>query len=155
MNLSKLQHLLWLPLLLVLAHPATSATNPVPKWDRFEIAIVNTNAYADPYRAVTLNVTYTKPDASTVNFWGFYDGGNIWRIRFMPDQIGTWSYAASFSDGSPGETNSFECVDGNLIVAGPERRAIHRQFDLAVGVFGDVMQHGDSTLTAALDADIE
>ena len=98
----------------MLTHSANSATNTVPQWDRFEAALSNTNTYADPYRNVTLNVTYTKPDASTVNFWGFYEGSNTWRIRFMPDQIGTWSYAASFSDGSGGETNSFECVDGDL-----------------------------------------
>ena len=114
MNLPKLKLLLCLPCWLVFMPAATSATNPVPRWDRFETALVNTNTYADPYRDVTLNVTYTKPDASTVNFWGFYDGSNTWRIRFMPEQIGTWSYAASFSDGSGSETNSFECAASDL-----------------------------------------
>lgn len=101
-------------LLLGLAFSALASTNQVPLWDRFETALVNTNTYADPYREVTLNVTYTKPDSSTVNFWGFYDGSNTWRARFMPDQVGVWTYAANFSDGSPGETNSFECVGSDL-----------------------------------------
>lgn len=101
-------------LLVALAHRATAATNEVPRWGRFEESFTNANPYADSYRDVTLNVTYTKPDASTVNFWGFYDSSNTWRIRFMPDQVGTWSYAASFSDGTPAESNSFECVAGDL-----------------------------------------
>ena len=89
-------------------------TNTVPQWERFETALTNTIVHADPYRDVTLNVTYTRPDASTVSFWGFYDGGSTWRMRFMPDQLGTWSYSASFSDGAPGGTGIIQCVAGNL-----------------------------------------
>src|SRR3981189_3533126 len=65
---------------------AVPCTNSVFQWGRFEAAVINTNIHTDPYRDVTLNVTYTRPDASTVSFWGFYDGNNTWRVRFMPDQ---------------------------------------------------------------------
>ena len=64
--------------------------------------IGNTKAYADPYSDVTLDVTFTRPDGSQVAFWGFYDGGTTWKLRFMPDQIGAWQYRAAFSDGQPG-----------------------------------------------------
>jgi hypothetical protein len=94
--------------------PPPPPTNSVYQWERFEAALVNNTSYADPYRAVTLNVTYTRPDSTVVNFWGFYDGGNVWRMRFMPEQLGTWSYQATFSDGSPGTNGSFQCVAGNL-----------------------------------------
>ncbi len=89
-------------------------TNYVARWGRFEAAITNETAYADPYRDVTLNVTYTKPDASTVNFWGFHDGSNTWRMRFMPDQLGWWNYTASFSDGSLSTTGQFLCVVSDI-----------------------------------------
>src|SRR5207244_6245207 len=36
-----------------------SSANSVLQWSRFEAAVINTRAYADPYRDVTLNVTYT------------------------------------------------------------------------------------------------
>ena len=91
-----------------------TTTNVVSQWGRFETAFTNTIAHADLYRDVTLNVTYTRPDNTTVSFWGFYDGGTTWRIRFMPDQIGTWNYSASFSDGAPGATGSFQCVAGTI-----------------------------------------
>ena len=86
----------------------------VGKWDRFEASVTNKKRYKDPYTDVTLEVTFTKPNGSKVKFWGFYDGGNTWRIRFMPDQTGTWTYEARFSDGSPAENGSFRCVPSKI-----------------------------------------
>ena len=83
-------------------------------WGRFEASINNTKRYLNPYTDVTLNVTYTKPDGSSVNFWGFYDGETTWKIRFMPDQIGTWKYSATFSDGGPGISGTFYCVPSDI-----------------------------------------
>ena len=85
----------------------------VGKWERFETPIQNTKEYADPYSDVTLEVTYKKPDGTTVDFWGFYDGGTTWRICFMPDQVGTWEYSAAFSDGAPGISGAFNCVESD------------------------------------------
>jgi hypothetical protein len=86
----------------------------VGQWDRFEETITNSKSYSDPYSGVSLDVTYTKPDGKTVNFWGFYDGGNTWKIRFMPDQLGTWSYSAKFSDGTAGKSGTFACVASTI-----------------------------------------
>jgi len=94
--------------LLLMAIPATAQT--VGKWDRFETSVTNTRTYADPYGGVNLDVTYTRPDGSTVRFWGFYDEGTAWKLRFMPDQTGTWRYAATFSDGASGKSGTFDCV---------------------------------------------
>lgn len=96
---------------------AACAGAPVPKvgqWDRFEASLSNGRNYADPYKDVTLHVTYTRPDKSRVAFWGFYDGGGVWRIRFMPDRIGAWTWEASFSDGAGAARGSFECVPSEL-----------------------------------------
>jgi hypothetical protein len=79
-----------------------------------ERSVPNPRLYADPYRDVTLEVTYTRPDGMTVPFWGVYDGGNTWKIRFMPDQVGTWRYTARFSDGAPSTQGSFLCVGSDL-----------------------------------------
>ena len=83
-------------------------------WDRFETSITNTKGYADPYRDTELIVTYTRPDGSKLQFWGFYDGNSTWTIRFMPDMLGSWKYSASFSDGQPGKSGSFNCVPSDL-----------------------------------------
>ena len=93
---------------------AAGAAPPAGQWDRFEAVVRNARKYADPYKDVTLNVTYTRPDKTKVAFWGFYDGGGVWRLRFMPDRTGTWSYEAVFSDGAPGAKGSFQCVASKL-----------------------------------------
>ncbi len=86
----------------------------VGQWDRFERSIPNSKTYRDPYRDVSLAVTYTRPDGSKVSFWGFYDGGTTWKIRFMPDQLGTWMYQATFSDNTPGANGSFDCIPSTI-----------------------------------------
>ncbi|MDA3873764.1 MAG: DUF5060 domain-containing protein [Kiritimatiellae bacterium] len=82
----------------------------VDQWARFETALTNTQSYSDPYRDVTLNVTYTSPSDETINFWGYYDGGQTWKLRFMPNETGTWQYTATFSDGQPGKSGTFNCM---------------------------------------------
>jgi hypothetical protein len=110
-------------LLLALATSLTAAvpTPTVPQWGRFESVVPTVFPYADPHRDVTLDVTYTRPDGTTVAFWGFHDGARGWKIRFMPDQLGTWRYAAVFSDGRAGAKGTFKCIDGGR----PGPLAIH------------------------------
>jgi hypothetical protein len=86
----------------------------VGQWDRFETSVTNGKSYSDPYNDVTLNVTYTRPDNSTIMFWGFYDGGTTWKIRFIPDRVGNWNYSATFSDGTTGISGGFECTASNI-----------------------------------------
>ena len=92
----------------------TEHQRAVGRWDRWELTIRNDRTYADPFREVTLDVTYTRPDGRQVRFWGFHDGGRTWRIRFMPGAIGTWTYEARFSDGGPAMTGTFRCRGSDL-----------------------------------------
>ncbi|OPZ13905.1 MAG: hypothetical protein BWZ10_01988 [candidate division BRC1 bacterium ADurb.BinA364] len=87
---------------------------PVGLWDRFEAQIGNSKPYRDPFRDVSLDVSYIRPDGTAVGFWGFHDGGTVWKIRFMPDQLGLWKYEARFSDGTPGGRGAFECVESDI-----------------------------------------
>ena len=101
-------------LIFLLLFTVSSVFADVGIWDRFETSITNTKSYADPYRDTTLNVTYTRPDGNKIQFWGFYDGGTTWTIRFMPDRLGSWKYSATFSDGQPGKSGSYNCVPSDL-----------------------------------------
>ena len=94
--------------------PAAENTATVGQWDRFEASVTNTKSYRDPYRDVTLNVSYARPDGRKIDFLGFYDGAGTWKIRFMPDRIGTWRYDAAFSDGSSRISGTFECVPSDI-----------------------------------------
>lgn len=88
--------------------------SPIPQWGCFEAAVENSTTHHDPYRDVALETTWTRPDGTTIRFWGFYDGGTTWRIRVMADQVGTWHYEAKFSDGRPAVQGSFRCVASDL-----------------------------------------
>ncbi len=86
----------------------------VGRWGRFEASVKNAKDYRNPYGDVTLDVTYESPDGSQIKFWGFYDNGRRWKIRFMPEEIGVWKYNAVFSDGSDGISGTFECVRSDI-----------------------------------------
>lgn len=86
----------------------------IGQWQRFEASFDNSTPYDNAYADVTLNVTFERPDGSTVAYWGFYDGGTTWRVRFMPDQLGEWQYTARFSDGAAAGDGSFTCVESDL-----------------------------------------
>ena len=86
----------------------------VGQWDRFEVSVKSEKEYGDPYRDVTLNVTYEYPGGGKTEFRGFYDGAGTWKIRFMPDRIGTWKYTAAFSDGSRRISGTFECAGSEI-----------------------------------------
>ena len=98
------------------ANQAESET--VPLWGRFETQVENTKSYSNPFKDVELNATFTSPSGKAVDFFAYFDGdgrggqtGNIWKLRFMPDETGTWSYACWFSDGALGKRGEFTCVD--------------------------------------------
>src|SRR5215469_11634286 len=48
-----------------------------------------------------------------------------------------------------------EALDGELVVAGSERRAVERNAHVAVGVLADVVDHPDPPLVDAVDGDAE
>ncbi len=83
----------------------------VPLNGLFESSISTGKTYSNPYSDVTLETQFTSPSGRVVRFWGFYDGQTTWKQRFMPDELGTWFYTLSFSDGTPGTVGSFECVE--------------------------------------------
>jgi len=83
-------------------------------WDRFELVLKNEKNYPDPYRSVELKVSFTHKLGRKINFWGFYDGNQTWKIRFMPDDIGKWDYKAWFTDGTHEIEGSFQCVSSDL-----------------------------------------
>ncbi len=75
---------------------AVKITNAVT-WVTNEVVLVSDKWYDDPYNDVDVelvltdgNVTYTVP--------GFWDGGKIWRIRFVCTSAGTWTYTTKCTD---------------------------------------------------------
>ncbi len=89
----------------------------------FQTAVNNDRSYANKFADVELAVTYTAPSGTTWDFWGFYDGdgsgggnlanGSVWKMRFMPNELGRWRYSYQWNDGTPGGQGEFVCVKEN------------------------------------------
>lgn len=85
-----------------------SAADRVEQWARYETSFkAKTNG--NPFD-VGFTATFTCADtAVTVN--GFYDGGGVFKVRFMPMRQGRWTYTTSSTEPTlNGKTGSFSCV---------------------------------------------
>ncbi len=89
----------------------------------FERSIENNNTYSNKFIDVELNCTYISPSDDSTEFMGFYDGdgagggdltnGNVWKIRFLPDEVGEWLYKWEWSDTTTGGEGTFICDSSN------------------------------------------
>lgn len=67
----------------------TTAT-PIEQWSTFELGLKG-SAQGNPFVDVALSARFTLGERS-LEVPGFYDGAGSYKIRFMPDVVGTWSY---------------------------------------------------------------
>ncbi|MDT0607806.1 Ig-like domain-containing protein [Croceitalea rosinachiae] len=102
----------------------------------------------NPFLEYRLNVTFTSPSGKTWLVPGFYaaDGnaaqsssssGNVWQVRFTPNETGSWSYSSSFRtgnniavslDNNAGSPTFFDGDSGNFSISAsnkniPDNRA--------------------------------
>lgn len=70
----------------------------VHKWGVFEAKFKSDCNYVDPFRDVILNCTFRSPSGREVTVQAFWDGDFVWKVRFMPDEIGKWTYRTACSN---------------------------------------------------------
>jgi hypothetical protein len=75
----------------VLAGPCRASD--IEQWGLFELALRGP-ADGNPFVDVTLSATFTK-NGRNQRVGGFYDGDGIYRVRFMPDKPGAWTYSTA------------------------------------------------------------
>lgn len=90
------------------------------KWAVFEIELQGPD-HGNPYIDVTLSAEFTF-EGQTLHALGFYDGKGIYRIRFMPDREGAWTYKTHSSARSlEGIGGQFICIPASAANHGPVR----------------------------------
>jgi len=97
-----------------------TATLPekVERWGIFEISM-NSPEDGNPFLNVQLSGQFQCNDR-VMEVDGFYDGDGIYRIRFMPDTIGTWGYVTkSNCSDLDGKTGEFICTEPSPKNYGP------------------------------------
>ncbi len=102
-------------ILLLLTCSMTSAQLPEAlKWKKYELQFSSSVAYEDPVQEVRImEITFTSPTGIVKTINCFWDGGDTWKARFMPDETGEWSYVTRCSDsknsGLNDQKGSFLC----------------------------------------------
>jgi len=93
----------------------------------------------NPFLDYRLTLQLTSPTGASIEVPGFFAGdgegggnGNVWRVRFSPDEAGQWQYTASFrsgaavaieTDASAGSAMSFDGESGSFTVAERDSQA--------------------------------
>ena len=97
-----------------------ASQKPVEQWTIFELEL-NGPREGNPFIDVELSAEFTKGD-QTYSPQGFYDGDGIYKIRFMPDEVGQWQYVTTSNVKSlDGITGNFTCIQASENNHGPVR----------------------------------
>ena len=92
----------------------------IPCYDLFELSLSGPQD-GNPFLDVQLSAQF-QLGSRTVPCEGFYDGGGIYRLRFMPDRTGEWTYTTrSNSQAMNKQSGAFTCVQARAGVHGPVR----------------------------------
>ena len=130
----------WHPVTLTLDGPASSETaSPNPFLDyRFEVTFSNgATSYTIP--------GFFAADGDAANTSA--TEGSKWRVRFTPDNTGTWTYTISFREGgnvaiddspSAGSPNSFDGLAGSFVVNDTDKAGVDFR---ARGILRHVGEH--------------
>jgi len=90
----------------------------VERWGVFEIALKGPKN-GNPFVGLKLSAEF-KHNSRVLEPDGFYDGDGIYRIRFMPDELGAWTYVTKSNKSElDGKTGKFTCVEPSTGNHGP------------------------------------
>ncbi len=119
MQMLNTSRLIWLALLAGVAMAvvlpgmaAAAAAQGRQVWEKVEITLHAKNTYANPYTEVEVWVDLKGPGFAT-RCYGFWDGGDVFRVRVLATAPGTWTWASGSKPadaGLGGQTGQFEPV---------------------------------------------
>jgi Protein of unknown function (DUF4038)/Domain of unknown function (DUF5060) len=93
-----------------------SYAQDVPVWDKYEIEFQSGREYENSlYDLKSFVVEFVSPSGRSQKINGFWDGGLDWKVRFCPDETGSWTWKSSCSDL---ENTGLNNRGGTFMVAG-------------------------------------
>src|SRR5215217_4584973 len=108
------------------------AQQQIERWDRFEVSLQGPET-GNPFEEVTIGAEFSN-GKERVKAAGFYDGNGVYKVRFMPESLGEWTYK-TFSNNKKlsGKTGGFTCVAATGENHGPVKVADTYHFKYADG----------------------
>ncbi|MCM3725802.1 DUF5605 domain-containing protein [Neobacillus cucumis] len=105
----------------ILGSARVYSKNSVEKWAAFEVELHGPH-HGNPFIDVTLEAEFYFNGKKRYKTLGFYDGEGIYRIRFMPDIEGSWTFQTTSNARSlAGIEGKFTCVSPSKENHGPVR----------------------------------
>lgn len=101
-------------------------TGQFPVWSKVELQFQSERSYDNAlYDVGEFKTTFTAPSGRTLVLDGFWNGRLDWRVRFCPDEIGTWQFQTSCSDK---ENSGLHQQSGTItVVANSSELAIYQK----------------------------
>lgn len=113
------------------------------QWTVFETSFTSTAEYPNPLQNVAVTVEFKSPRGENHNVDAYWDGGNIWRVRFSPDQAGEWAYQTHASreedSGLNQQKGTFRCLPYMGV------NSLYRHGSLRVSANQRYLEHADGT----------
>jgi hypothetical protein len=137
MNTNIFWRMALLPFLFAISTPDASAQTKL--WERWEKAFT---APAGTSPEIECSGELTSPSGKIHSVRGFWDGDNVWKIRFMPNETGQWNYRIQTDPPIPGLHNQqgdFSCQPNDSST----RFLKHGRIDVSPDGFH--FQHADGT----------
>src|SRR5215472_3390536 len=101
--------------ILISAGPVTAAKEPVAVTHAnvmTEMSFASRHVHQDPFNEVALDVIFLDPAGREMRVPAFWDGGNLWKVRYSSSVVGTHHFRTVCSDlgdsGLHGITGSIE-----------------------------------------------
>lgn len=135
----------------------------IPRFELLEFSFRHNGVYRNNFVDATLEATLKSPSGVERRVKGFYYGGDLWKIRFRPDETGTWTYSYTFSSTGGFRqqgSGTFLCLTSNA--DGPVRRNPGYQFRwifadgkpfLPIGLQDCIRLNGEQPKELAIDGE--
>ncbi|HUU42697.1 MAG TPA: DUF5060 domain-containing protein, partial [Planctomycetota bacterium] len=90
---------------------SATPTEVVRKFAVFEVTLPCETVPGNPFTQAQVRAEFVSPSGVKVPVEGFYDGGNAWRVRFVPREHGVWRWTATLScpAGTVEKDGAFRC----------------------------------------------
>ncbi len=98
------------------------AQTEIKIWGKLEINFASSKTYENPVQEIRwFGFDFISPTGVKRKVRGFWDGDNTWKVRFQPNEIGSWSWKSSCSDKENstlhGLEGAFECLPNDSKLA--------------------------------------
>lgn len=118
---------------------AAERAGGVHLWERWERSFTASEP-AEPDTELTVELT--APSGKSRSVAGFWDGAKVWRVRFGPDETGSWRYRTRSNPARPGldqQAGTFECLPAKM------GHRFQRHGPIRVSAKGPYLEHADGT----------